>query len=193
MEWMPNLSLGWLNGWIVPALLALTEGVLFLIFPQDVVARLFDRSGWTQRQVVFTVLGKLCALGCLILLVFSPLKIGRPVFVVGMVVVALGLVGLVKALLDFRATPMGEPVTRGLYRMSRHPQIVMASVVLLGGCLAVGSWSATLLLVAARVLSHVGILAEEEACRQRYGASYRAYMERVPRYFLLGQTKRMTS
>ena len=42
MEWMPELSIGWLNGWIPLALLALTDGILFLIFPKEVVARLFD-------------------------------------------------------------------------------------------------------------------------------------------------------
>ncbi len=185
MEWMPDLSIGWLNGWIPLALLALTDGILFLVFPKDVVVRLFDRSGWTQRQVVFTVIGKLCALGCLVLLTFTPLKIGSPIFVIGMVTVVLGLIGLTKALLDFKNTPPGEPVARGLYTVSRHPQIVMSSLVLLGGCLAIGSWSALLLLLAARVFSHFGILAEEEVCLQRYGEAYRAYMERVPRYFVL--------
>jgi protein-S-isoprenylcysteine O-methyltransferase Ste14 len=33
-------------------------------------------------------------------------------------------------------------------------------------------------------LQHLGILAEEEVCLRRYGEPYRAYMERVPRYFL---------
>ena len=184
MEWVPTLRLGWLNGWIPLALLALTDGILFLIFPKDVVERLFDRSGWAQQQIIFTVIGKLCASVCLILLIFSPLKIGATVFIIGAVVVVLGLTGLVKALFDFRNTPFGEPVERGIYRISRHPQVVMSSVVLLGGCIAIGSWSAVLMLLVARVLSHFGILAEEQKCAQQYGDAYRAYMERVPRYFL---------
>ena len=184
MEWMPDLRIGWLNGWIPLGLLALTDGILFLVFPRKVVARLFDRSGWTQRQVVFTVIGKLCALGCLALLIFTPLKIKSAVFVIGMVVVASGLIGLAKALFDFRNTPFGEPVARGIYNVSRHPQIVMSSVVLLGGCIAIGSWSALLMLLAARSFSHFGILAEEEVCLQQYGDAYRAYMKRVPRYFV---------
>ena len=149
------------------------------------VARLFDRSGRTQRQVVFTVIGKLCALGCLALLIFTPLKIGSTVFIIGTVVVALGLIGLAKALFDFRNTPLGEPVARGLYKVSRHPQIVMSSVVLLGGCIAIGAWSALLMLLAARLFGHFGILAEEEICLRQYGDAYRAYMKRVPRYFVL--------
>ncbi|MGD1994466.1 MAG: methyltransferase [Anaerolineae bacterium] len=183
MEWMPDLRLGLLNGWIPLALLALTDGILFLIFPKEVVARLFDRSGWSQRQVVFTVVGKLGAVGCVTLLILTPLKIGSAVFVIGMALVLLGLVGLARALFDFSNTPPGEPVTRGIYQFSRHPQIVMSSLVLLGGCIAIGSWSALLLLLAARLFGHFGIRAEEAACLERYGDAYQAYLERVPRYF----------
>jgi protein-S-isoprenylcysteine O-methyltransferase Ste14 len=184
MEWIPTFRIGWLNGWIPLGLLALTDGILFLIFPKEVVARLFDRSEWTQQQVIYTVISKLSALGCLVMLIFTPLKLGSSVFIIGMMVVSLGLTGLVKALFDFRNTPLREPVSRGIYRLSRHPQIVMSSVVLLGGCIAIGSWSAFLMLMVARLFSHFGILAEEEVCLRQYGDAYRAYMEQVPRYFI---------
>ena len=181
---MPALKFGLLNGWLALVMLVLADGISFLIFPKEVVRRLFDRSGWSQKQVVFTVIRKLCATGSLVLLIFTPLKIGNPVFIVGVIVSVLGVIGLEKALLDFRNTPLGQPVTRGIYTISRHPQIVMSSVVLLGGCIAIGSWIAVLLMLAARILSHFGILAEEEICLKQYGDDYRAYMDRVPRYFL---------
>jgi protein-S-isoprenylcysteine O-methyltransferase Ste14 len=142
MELTPALKFGWLNGWLVLVLLVLTEGILFLIFPKKVVARLFDRSGWSQRQRAFTIAGKLCALVCLVLITLTPLKIGDPVFVIGCLMIMLGLIGLVKALFDFKNTPLDEPVTRGLYRVSRHPQVVMSSLVVLGSCIAIGSWVA---------------------------------------------------
>jgi hypothetical protein len=56
MELMPDLGLGLLNGWIVLGLLGLTQGTCFLVFSGDVVKRLFDRSGWSQKQVVFTAM-----------------------------------------------------------------------------------------------------------------------------------------
>ena len=151
MEWLPDLKLGWLNGWIPVILLSLTDGILFRIFPDEVVKRLFDRSGWSQKQITFTVIGKVIASVCLLLLSFSPLKIESPLFPIGSLIIILGLAGLVKALFDFRNTPLDEPVSRGIYKISRHPQIVMASIVLLGGCIAVGSWSALLLWTLARV------------------------------------------
>jgi len=184
MEWMPEFRLGWLNGWIPLLLLSLTDIILFLIFPKDVIKRLFDRSGWTRRQVLFTLVGKLCALLCLGMLIFTPLKIGSIVFVIGTTITVPGLFGLASALIAFRKTPLGEPVTNGLYKISRHPQIVMASVVLLGGCIGIGSWSAILLLLLARIYSHFSILAEEEVCLKQYGDSYQQYLDGVPRYFV---------
>ncbi len=184
IELIPALKIGWLNGWLALALLVLTEGILFLIFPKNVVARLFDRSGWGQKQVAFTVAGKLCALACLILIVLTPLKVGSYVLGLGAALIVVGLLGLAKALFDFKNTPPDEPVTRGLYKISRHPQIVMSSLVLLGACIAIGSWLAMGLWAAARLLEHFGILAEEEICLKQYGESYRAYLARTPRYFV---------
>jgi protein-S-isoprenylcysteine O-methyltransferase Ste14 len=184
MEWMPAFQIGWLNGWILLALLVLADGILFLSFPKPVVARLFDRSGWSQKQATLTVLSKLCALFCIVSIVFTPLKIGSPVLIAGIILAATGLAGLVKAVLDFGRTPPDEPVVTGLYRISRHPQIVMSSLVILGACLAIGSGAAVIAFAATRVLGHYGILAEEEVCLRQYGDDYRAYLQRVPRYFV---------
>ena len=48
-----------------------------------------------------------------------------------------------------------------------------------------GSWIAFLLIAIGIVGAHYKVLAEEKACLQVYGESYRNYMDRVPRYFLL--------
>ena len=184
MELFPELKIGWLNGWLVIILLALTDGIIFLTFPKKVVRRLFDRSGWSEQERAFTIAGKLCALVCLVLITLTPLKIRNMVFIIGAILIVLGLIGLVKALFDFKDTPLDEPVTRGLYKISRHPQIVMSSVVLLGACIAVGSWLALILLVASRLLEHFGIVAEEEVCLTQYGEAYCAYLKRVPRDFV---------
>jgi len=184
MELVPTLKYGWLNGWILLCLLCLIEGFLLIVFPKDVVTRLFDRSGWDKKQRTFTVIGKLFSLACLILIILTPLKIGSSVLVVGTILYILGLVGLIIAILNFRNTPLGQPVTEGLYRLSRHPQILMLFVLFIGICVAIGSWVALLMLMISKLVQHLGILAEEEACLERYGDSYRAYMKRVPRYFL---------
>jgi protein-S-isoprenylcysteine O-methyltransferase Ste14 len=184
MQLMPKLEIGLLNGWILLAIDFLIQGGLLLIFPKDVVARLFDRSGWSEKQKVFTILGKVFSLICLILITLTPLKPDSTVFLVGIIVYATGLAGLAAAMLSFKNTPPDQPVTKGVYRISRHPQIVALFIIFFGMCLAIGSWVALFMLIMSRLFQHFGILAEEEVCVKRYGESYRAYMERVPRYFV---------
>lgn len=184
MELTPTLELGLLNGWILLIIEFVIEGGLLLVFPKDVVSRLFDRSGWSPKQRVFTILGKVFSLACLILIVLTPLKMNSSLFIVGIILYVTGLVGLVVAMLNFKDTPLDQPVSKGVYMFSRHPQIVAVTIVFVGVCLAIGSWLALFTLVISRLLQHFGILAEEEACLKRYGESYRAYMEKVPRYFL---------
>ena len=153
-------------------------------FPKDVVARLYDRSGWTRAQKAITTLGKLISLAMLVLLVFTPLKIGNAVFIAGSVLFGLGLVGVVVALVHFKDTPPDQPATKGMYRVSRNPQWVMLVLVFLGAFIAAGSGIALIFLVLAALCYHFRILGEERACLSQYGDSYRDYMQRIPRYFL---------
>ena len=51
MELIPALKIGWLNGWILICLVYLTYGILLLVFPKDVVARLYDKSGRTKTKI----------------------------------------------------------------------------------------------------------------------------------------------
>lgn len=184
MALFPKLAIGWLNGWMLLALEVSIQGSLLLIFPKDVVSRLFDRSGWSKKQRVLTILGKLASLACLILIVLTPLKVNSVVFILGLILYIIGLVGLIVAMLNFRDTPSDQPVTKGVYKLSRHPQIVALFILFLGICLAIGSWPALIALVISKLLQHFSILAEEEVCLKRYGEPYRAYMKQVPRYLV---------
>jgi protein-S-isoprenylcysteine O-methyltransferase Ste14 len=184
MELAPKLEIGWLNGWILLAFEFLLQGGLLLIFPKDVVSRLFDRSGWSEKQRVFTIMGKVFSLLCLMLIILAPLQINSSVLIVGLTLYVLGLAGLVVAMLNFKETPLNQPVTKGVYKLSRHPQIVSLFVLFLGICIAIGSWLALIALIISKLLQHFGILAEEEICIRQYGEPYRTYMKQIPRYFL---------
>jgi protein-S-isoprenylcysteine O-methyltransferase Ste14 len=184
MEIFPHLEIGWLNGWILLAVEFLVEGFLLLVFPKNVVSRLFDRSGWNKKQRVFTIVGKVFSLLCLVLIALTPLKVHSILFIAGLVLYVIGIIGLVVAMLNFRNTPPDQPVTKGVYKISRHPQIFSLFILFLGVCIAIGSWPALIALLFSRLFQHFGILAEEEACSRQYGEPYRAFMKRVPRYFL---------
>jgi protein-S-isoprenylcysteine O-methyltransferase Ste14 len=184
MELIPTFEIGWLNGWILICLLYLLYGILLWAFPKDVVARLYDKSGRTERQKKFIYAGSLLAFVYFVLIIFTPLKIGSDVFILGIILYSLGLVGFFIALFNFKNAPPDRLATGGLYRISRHPQQVMFFVSFLGICIAIGSWLALFIQIMSSLFLHSRILAEEKACLERYGDSYRDYMKRVPRYLL---------
>jgi protein-S-isoprenylcysteine O-methyltransferase Ste14 len=182
MEFLPDFRLGWLNGWLLLGLLVVTDGVLFLAFQKNTVTRLFDRSGWKKRQIVITVIGKLLAFVVILMIIFTPLKLGSYAFTIGLILVGFGLIILIKALLDFRNSDPSKPVTHGIYRVTRHPQNLASSLVILGCTIAIGSWLSLILFVVARIFLHANLVAEEEVCLREYGDAYRDYMKQVPRY-----------
>ena len=182
MELFPAFHLSWLNGWLLLSLLVLTDTVLFLAFQRKVVKRLFDRSGWTRRQKILTVMGKILALFLIVIIIMTPLKLGSPVMIMGFVLVALGLFRLIKALFDFRNTPTDQPATRGIYQITRHPQIIAASLVLLGTTIAIGSWSGLIVFLISRILLDANLVAEEQVCLRVFGSEYQEYLDQTSRY-----------
>ncbi|MGY5862094.1 MAG: isoprenylcysteine carboxylmethyltransferase family protein [Candidatus Thorarchaeota archaeon] len=187
MDLFPVLELGWLNGWILLVILYGTFGILLLVFPKPVVARLYayDRLRWSKKQRAYHKVGKLLILVNLILIILTPLSVGSTVFVLGVILFVVGLTGFVIALFNFKNTPLNQPITKGLYSKSRHPQMFMLSVAGVGMCLAIGSWIALIILAISALFGRSRTLAEESALLEQYGDSYRDYMERVPRYLLI--------
>lgn len=184
MDLFPELRPGLLNGWLFLGLFYGVFGVMLISFPKNVVGRLYERSNWRQRHLILNITGKLTMFSWLILVIFTPLKIGNTVFIVGTLLYSLGLIGFVIALLNYKNTPLDQPVTSGLYRISRNPQQATISIAFFGISMAIGSWLAVVLIIIGIVLGHKKVLAEEEMCLKQYGASYKSYMEHVPRYFL---------
>jgi protein-S-isoprenylcysteine O-methyltransferase Ste14 len=185
MELFPTPAFGLFNGWLLAAVLYLVFGILLLLFPRPVVARLYDRSLEEGRRTLERLLGLLLFLGWMLLAIVTPLSHVQGVLRPGLALYALGFLGFVAALRTYAATPVDRPVATGLYRLSRHPQQCMLWLSFLGISIAMGSWIAVVVIGIGLVGAHRKVVAEEEACLRRYGEPYRQYLERVPRYFLL--------
>lgn len=184
MTLFPPLSLGWLNGWIP---IILFYGVFFIqlkIFPKETVGRLYEDSGWTLEQARPAKIGLPFALAAMIMILFSPLKINHPVFWIGLTTALIGQAVFLYSLHTFNITPAGDPVTEGLYKISRNPQWVTFALVMIGFSLMVGSWIVLALLIVRVVMNHFRILGEEKALEGQYGESYLKYKMSVPRYFV---------
>ena len=188
MELFPALEIGLFNGWILLAILVLTELLMFTVYPRDVASRLtdFDRSKWTKRQRVSFATGKTFSLICIVLIVFTPLRLGTLGLFLGGIIFCAGLMVLIAAVHTFRHAPKDKPATTGPYQFSRHPQQIGLFLIINGIAVAVGSWAIVLVEIISRTLTSAGDRAEEQACLEYYGDSYRKYMEQVPRYLLFG-------
>jgi len=178
------MEIGFFNGWLLIAFFYLVFGIMLIIFPKAVVARLYDRSGQRGFQKGRRVFGMLLIFLWMFLSIVTHLTDDIAVFAFGIAIYSLGLIGMVVALIEYKNTPIDQLVTSGLYSISRHPQQVTISASFLGVSIAMGSWLALGLICVGLIMAHPKILAEEEACLEQYGESYKRYMEQVPRYFL---------
>jgi protein-S-isoprenylcysteine O-methyltransferase Ste14 len=187
MQLFPPLQIGFTNGWLLFVLFCAVELLLVLSYPKERRGRLFeyDHSNWTKTHRISLVVGKSFSLLMIVLLLFTPLALGTPAFYIGITIYLVGLMGFVVALLNFRNTPLDQPITRGIYRISRNPQVLTIFIVMTGISLAMGSWTALAVGIASSVFGRARIIEEERYCLQRYGDGYREYLERVPRYVLL--------
>jgi len=77
---------------------------------------------------------------------------------------------------------MNEPVSGGAYRYSRHPIYTALVLIFLGVSMASASWVFLLLTVLMAVLVSLSVADEERYCVEKYGDSYREYMDRTPRW-----------
>jgi protein-S-isoprenylcysteine O-methyltransferase Ste14 len=184
MELFPNLEIGLSNGWILIVLFFGAYGFMLIFFPKNAVARLYDRSGQRKYPLLRRLFVAIFVLLWFVVMGLTPLKIGDAVFVIGISTYSLGLIGFLIALYNFKNTPVDQPVTSGLYMISRHPQQLAVSLSFLGISIAIGSWSAFAVMILGAIGAHKKILAEEEACLEQYGESNKNYMQRIPRYLL---------
>ena len=187
MDLLPTLQVGIMNGWI--PLIIYFIGLIHStsLYSKEARVWLFNNPKMENKRLFrfIRLFGQFAAVAYILLMVFSPLKIGKPVLLIGAIIYFLGFALEMSALYYFRKTPVGQPVVNGPYRASRNPQWLGLFLVLLGSAIAVGIWLYIGLVVLVGIIYHKQILDEEKACIEKYGDSYREYMERIPRYFLI--------
>ena len=186
MDLLPKLQLGILNGWI-PLIIYFIGLILSAsLYSKEARVWLFNNPKDEKKRVFMFIrlFGQLAMVAYILMMVFTPMKIDNPVFLVGVIVYFIGFVLEMSALYYFRKTPVGQPVVNGPYRASRNPQWLGLFLVLLGSAIAAGIWLYIGMVVVVGIIYHKQILDEETACIKKYGESYREYMERIPRYFL---------
>jgi protein-S-isoprenylcysteine O-methyltransferase Ste14 len=133
-----------------------------------------QKNAFSSHQLIYFIL--------FIYSIFVPLKLGTVWFYVGLPIFLVGLIPYAMLAMNFVTTPLDKPVTRGIYRYSRHPMYVTGLLMLLGAGIASASWILLLLFVVDIILPPLFVEAEERYCLDKYGDAYREYMNRTPRW-----------
>ena len=184
MEFFPHMVPTLLGGWIFLVILWLVPCITLLTVSKSMREKLTDRSNFSRNQKMILIISKILALIEIVIIIMTPLNYPSIDFNIGIIIYVFGMVGFIIAIWNYVETPLNEPVTKGIYRISRNPQEFMIGISCLGICFLIGSGIALFILLSAKVFTHFNIIAEEEACLQLYGESYEEYMEKVPRYFI---------
>jgi protein-S-isoprenylcysteine O-methyltransferase Ste14 len=189
MSFVPEFELGLWNAWVfMGPFFVVTLLILFFMVKKGAPgspSRAVQRACKSRSTMFVAVLSKFIYFPAVLYSVFLPLKLGSVWFYVGFPVMLLGLVGSVLVLVDWARTPVGEPVVCGIYRFSRHPMYVTMFLVLLGVSIACVSWVFLLftMVFAVGVTRPFFVKLEEAECLGHFGAAYRDYMNRTPRWF----------
>jgi steroid 5-alpha reductase family enzyme len=181
---IPAFKIGLWNAWIFMLLEVLT----FPLFTRIATGRAPEVEGKSQVSAMSRIAritlysSKIIYIPAFIYSIFLPLKLGTVWFYVGLPITLIGFIAGVIVILNWAASPLGEPVTIGLYRYSRHPMYVTAFVFFLGVSIATASWVFLLFTILLIAASFYFAPIEEQSCLEKYGDAYREYMNRTPRY-----------
>ena len=196
MSLLPEFELGFWNAWIFMMPFLLVTLLCMLVMTRKDApggpVRAVQRACKSKTTLLVASLSKLIYFPAVIYSVFLPLKLGTIWFYVGLPITLIGLVGSIVVLVDWANTPAGEPVTRGIYRYSRHPMYVTGGFIFLGVSILSASWVFLLLTIifGVGVTRPYFVKIEEAQCLGHYGAAYREYMSRTPRWRGIPKSKK---
>ena len=179
MPFIPEFELGLWNAWVlvIPMLILSVAGY-----------RILGRrgsggfSGYTKREKTLESIGMVIVFAFYAYSVFLPLKVGTFWFFAGLLIYLLGMLFVILALLSFHAAPVDRPVTKGVYRISRHPMYVGETLIYISISVACLSWIFLLPVIVTVIYESYIVTAEERICLNQYGDAYREYMDRTPRW-----------
>jgi len=186
MSLIPAFEIGVWNAWILQVIFLLTLSAPSFLMSKDAKERVNRGTestplSKTEKRLALSTHAVIMPLA-FIYSIFLPLKPGTIWLYAGLLIFILALVMTLMTTFNYAATPLGEPVTRGIYRISRHPIYLSGFVLYAGIGIACASWVLLLCAVLWIAFLQVAVPAEERFLLEKYGGAYRKYMDRTPRW-----------
>jgi protein-S-isoprenylcysteine O-methyltransferase Ste14 len=180
MSAIPVFEIGIWNAWIFMLYNALPMPVMMLVH-REVMQESMKPSSEVERKL-YGPMWILWLIGC-VYSIFLPMHLGTMWFYVGLPITLIGTIAYTAVIVSFITTPIyKEPLTKGLYRYSRHPMYITQLVMFIGVGIACASWVFLLFTIVYTVPAFILATSEEYHCLDKYGDTYRDYMHRTPRW-----------
>ena len=187
MSLIPAFEIGVWNLWIF-----MVAWVFFPMVPLDWpifrydIKAMFKKGAasplYSKNEKIINNLGTVVWVILFIYSIFLPLPLGTPLLYAGIALFIVGLIIFEIAGIPWAKTAIDEPITRGIYRYSRHPIYIGVFMQHIGISIASASGLFLLLTLIQIALSVLVVPAEERFCCEKYGDTYRKYMNRTPRW-----------
>jgi len=183
MSLVPEFEIGIWNAWILMVWLL----VPFFLEPLNIIPKGREQDSNLAAELNKLQKSTFLAFHIIFLLmviysIFLPIKLGTVWFYSGLSIYLLGFILYVMVFVGFATTSPNKPVTKGIYRYSRHPMYITSFVVFIGMGIASASWLFLLLSFLFIILVYYSVVSEERFCLKYYGNSYREYMNKTPRW-----------
>lgn len=183
MSFRPAFEIGLWNAWLF---------LIWLVI-QNIVIRLaskeiYQRAGHPSEMKTsceHRIAGHISMplwLSATVYSVFLPFQLGTAWFYIGLAVFLIGLSINLIATINFLTAPMNKPVTKGIYRYSRHPVYLAIFLIYLSIGLASASWIFLLVSAIWLILMRFAVSDEERYCLEKYGRAYSEYMNKTQRW-----------
>jgi protein-S-isoprenylcysteine O-methyltransferase Ste14 len=186
MSLAPAFRIGLWNAWILMVLLFAASFVPLYIDNRRVKKRSEGEPTWSElsraSKIALVVSHAIIMPFTFLYSIFLPLELGTFWFLAGLLVYLLGIVMVLMVSVSFSTAPLGEPLDKGVYAISRHPGYFGFFLALAGVGIACASWVFMLCALLWIVSWHFGVIEEERFCLEKYGDAYREYMKRTPRW-----------
>jgi protein-S-isoprenylcysteine O-methyltransferase Ste14 len=188
MSLIPVFKIGLWNAWIVMVIFSAATTLLPLLIDKEkkMEKRVEGEPTLSElsktSKIVFVITHFMIIPFALFYSIFLPLKLGMLWFYAGLPICLLALVMSLMSGISFATAPLGEPISKGIYAISRHPAYFSFFLVCVGMGIACASWVFLLCALVWIVSWHFGVVEEERILLERYGDAYRGYMNRTPRW-----------
>jgi len=190
MPLIPAFKIGVWNAWIFMSVFILQ--MIVMIFAGKHVWERSHVPAETRRSrsdKYVSLVSNLVWLAGMGYSIFLPFKLGTVWFYSGLILFIIGLAVMTIATCNFIYTPADQVITRGAYRLSRHPLYLATFFICLGSGIASASWLFILLTLIMVYCFHQEALLEEKYCLEEYNTAYQNYKNRVPRWIGIPKLK----